>query len=386
MARRKKKAPVARRVKGLAGGPLDKGWQYFYEYVRLECTKQEVGNRIKEYIKEVWKDDPDEKALLLSASEGRYKNGFAFAAGLEWKKLGKEMPTGWSFDLLFTMKMADIRRSAINRRNMKDLEDDVDEPAVPEPVKKNPAQIIAAKTADMIGDIEEVIDQWGTKDFPKKFSLFTDFKSQNAAANIAKSVKTKYTPLLKELKELLELKTKKRQSDLDKQLEEGYSHLTQAKRKKYYEFIKEIVDDCDRYIETKKAVRKSRKPVAMDATKLTSKMNYLNESIEYKVKSISPEQIIRAQRVWLFNTKYKSIVELVAKTFSGLTVSGSTIKDFDEEKSRSKNLRKPHDFLPAVMTKTPSQIDKEWSKLTTKDKSFTGRVNKDVIILKVSDK
>ena len=49
-------------------------------------------------------------------------------------------------------------------------------------------------------------------------------------------------------------------------------------------------------------------------------------------------------------------------------------------------LRKPEEFLSVVLKKTPTQINKEWSQLTTKSSAANGRVNKETIILRALDK
>ena len=45
-----------------------------------------------------------------------------------------------------------------------------------------------------------------------------------------------------------------------------------------------------------------------------------------------------------------------------------------------------NDFLPIVLNKTPNQINKEWSTLTTKGSVPNGRLNKDTILLRTLDK
>jgi len=159
-----------------------------------------------------------------------------------------------------------------------------------------------------------------------------------------------------------------------------------SKQKRFKKFVDELVSDAERYMETKKAVRKVSKPKVKTASKQAEKVTYLKESSEYKVASIDPALIVKANRVYLFNTKERYMTELVAADFNGLSISGTTVLNYDEEKSRSTRLRKPEDFLPLVLNRTPIQLGKEWKNLTTKPAKFTGRINKHMIIMKVSDK
>ena len=71
----------------------------------------------------------------------------------------------------------------------------------------------------------------------------------------------------------------------------------------------------------------------------------------------------------------------------GFEVKGTTILGLDADLSRSTKLRKPDDFIKAVLTKSANQIRKEWSELTTKTKDkVNGRINKDTILVRVMAK
>lgn len=155
--------------------------------------------------------------------------------------------------------------------------------------------------------------------------------------------------------------------------------------------LKRRLDECEKMLadieriklsgKAKRTVRKA-KPKAAD--KQVAKMQYKKEDNDFKIVSINPVLIIGAVRLLTFNTKNKRLTELVST--SGFTVSGSTVKGFDPELSRSQSLRKPNEFLPIALKKTPNQIDKEWKNLTTKTYEANGRINKDTVILRVFDK
>lgn len=70
----------------------------------------------------------------------------------------------------------------------------------------------------------------------------------------------------------------------------------------------------------------------------------------------------------------------------GFQISGSTIKNIDSEQSRNVRLRKPEEFIPVALKKTPKQVDVAWSKLTTKTNKPNGRLNADTILLRVSER
>ena len=101
--------------------------------------------------------------------------------------------------------------------------------------------------------------------------------------------------------------------------------------------------------------------------------------------SIPPIKIIGSFRLYTFNIKTRVLSEYLTEHPRGFEISGTTIKNIGP-KSRSVRLRKPNDFLPFALGKTPNQIDKEWQKLTTKSTVPNGRLNSDTILLRVIDK
>ena len=142
----------------------------------------------------------------------------------------------------------------------------------------------------------------------------------------------------------------------------------------------------DRIKSAGKATRaiKAKGPKAAD--KQVAKVNYKKQDTEFKLVSIPPIQVVGKRRLFTFNPKTRVITEFVTAAVNGFSVSGSTLKDFDEVNSRCTRLRKPNEFLPFALSKTPNQIDKEWKNLTTKTTVPNGRINKDTILLRVLDK
>ena len=102
--------------------------------------------------------------------------------------------------------------------------------------------------------------------------------------------------------------------------------------------------------------------------------------------SINPIQIPNKSRLYTFNCKYKVITEYVTDSPNGFIISGSTIKNFNKATSRAVTLRKPDDYLPMFLSKTPKQIDEAWKGITTKTFAPNGRINKDTVLLRVLDK
>jgi hypothetical protein len=113
---------------------------------------------------------------------------------------------------------------------------------------------------------------------------------------------------------------------------------------------------------------------------------------KFKLASISPDQIVGANELWVFNVKTRKLGKYVAKNIdpkgmmregSGLSVKGTTILGFDEKLSIQKTLRKPvdqiKDFRAAGKVKLRTFIDD----IKTTDTKLNGRSNPDTILLKI---
>lgn len=243
--------------------------------------------------------------------------------------------------------------------------------------RKSPADIVKERTSDFIANVEEVLDMFDTKTWVdwEEYSVYNELQKNELPYNTAKAVVDYYTPLRDELKELVEKKTE--------DLVESYSHLGVRKRKKLLNVVQGIIDDAEKYMISKKAVRKPRKKKATSVTQQVSKFKYLPESAEYKTKSVNPVNIIGAKEAYLFNTKYRHVTHLVSSSKSGFEIKGTTIQNVDIEGSTRKTVRKPEEFLTDFNKATKVRKRKLVSELKTKPAAVNGRTNEQTIILKV---
>ena len=167
---------------------------------------------------------------------------------------------------------------------------------------------------------------------------------------------------------------------------EGYSHLKKPELNRRIKACQDMLLDLDRIKSAAKATRKTRVKKPKAADKQIAKVKYKTEDANFKLVSIPPIQMVGKMRLFTFNTKTRMLTEYITESANGFQISGSTIKNFDQVNSRTVKLRKPDEFLPLVLTKTPNQIDKEWKALTTKSSVPNGRLNTDTILLRVLDK
>ena len=154
-------------------------------------------------------------------------------------------------------------------------------------------------------------------------------------------------------------------------------------RKQYLAFYEKINTACDTFINTGKAQRKTRKPKAVSKDKLVDKLMFQVNDSELGIASINPAEIIDASEVWVYNTKNRKLgVYRVGGLAPGLTVKGTTIKDFDVSKSVQKTLRKPPEQIKSFTGNARTKYQKSFDEIKTTDTKLNGRLNETTIILK----
>ena len=237
------------------------------------------------------------------------------------------------------------------------------------------ADRIKERTSSIIGDMEEALDEFFTNGYISDFKPYDYMKKNDVKAIHASKIASYYEALRNELQEVIAGK--------DDQLKEGYSRLTKVQVRRYLEFVSTIISDAESITQVSKSIRKTRKPKEKSADQLTSKMKYLKESGPYKIASIDPTRIIKAQTLIVFNCKYKKLGIYVAADTSGLSVKGTTITNYDTEKSMSKTLRKPEDILPSVLTTGKLAFNKMFIGIKAASSTPNGRINEDTILVRI---
>ena len=226
------------------------------------------------------------------------------------------------------------------------------------------------KAHQLAAEIDAAIDDFiinRTSDFSTKNYLLTN----SVAAPIAKRIGEMYVSTLNELNAVL--------AGDDEQLVEGYSQFSKRELKKFIQFMESIIQDCQQQVQTAKATRAPRKRKATNPNKVVSKMKYLKEFAELKLKSCNPVDIITATELWVYNTKYRKVTVYKADVGS-LSVKGTTILGFSVSESKTMTLRKPEEFFNGL-SMGKRALNGAFKKLTTKPSVPNGRVNEECVLL-----
>ena len=220
----------------------------------------------------------------------------------------------------------------------------------------------------------EIVEGWLNGDFKQKFSAFNRFKMHGLKGNAINMFKA-----------LLDVEHENISAAYDKscdQCVEAYSHFTKGEKRKILKQFEDVYEDLERLRSSFKAAKtpRTRKPKSSDAQ--VSRLKYCTEDLDSKLTSINPIMIPGKNKLFVYNTKQRKLIEYVTTATSGFEISGTSIKNFDKKESRSATLRKPDDILPQILNKTEKQIDKVWDTITTKITKPTGRINADCILMR----
>lgn len=194
-----------------------------------------------------------------------------------------------------------------------------------------------------------------------------------------KGLLTVYRPAKKDLRELLSEyhimldEVTGAIEERDEQLVEGWQFLSKTKLNHLRDFVKNVNNFLE---ENSKIVRKKRK---QDPAKLIKNLKYSEENKNLKIKSIDPINIIGCKTCVLYHPKTNKVVFLESK--EGMTVSGTTIKNFDDT-SFMKTLRNKKDTLSQLINGTSLSCKNSIMKIKSKQTPAVGRTNDQTVILR----
>jgi hypothetical protein len=174
------------------------------------------------------------------------------------------------------------------------------------------------------------------------------------------------------------------QKGVDEEFIEAYSHLGKRRINFLVNFYEKMITDCVTYLNTNQnVIRKTRKKKLKTPEQITKKVKFQVSCDEIGLKSISPDKIIQAKELWVYNTKSKKLSHYISSEVVGLSVKGTTLLNFDSENSLEKTLRKPKEILNEFSSLPKSKSIKIFNELKTKENKCSGRLNEFSILIKI---
>ena len=170
----------------------------------------------------------------------------------------------------------------------------------------------------------------------------------------------------------------------DDQLVEGYKYLTKIQLRNVLKFCETVINDCGAYVQIKKVERKPRAKKAVSPEKQASKFKFMAEFAELKLKSLAPSQLIEKSEAWLYDTKKRKLIHIVADEYSKtFTVKNNSIIGFSTVETMQKTLRKPAEQLKGITAVGKPAARKFYKDIKATEVAFNGRGTENLIILRV---
>lgn len=242
------------------------------------------------------------------------------------------------------------------------------------------------KLNNFLGDFVECeIDNMFINKGKSLFKLSKILDSQDIPGKQANLIAGTYQFELDLITEALMVKRPDNEDELDNymQLQEAYNYPKPI-LKQMQNFFQMLVDDASHHATKMKASRKKRVKKMPSVEKLVAKVKYKANDDVMKVVSIEPSKIIGAKELWLYNTKTRKIIKVIASEMDGdsLSIRGTTICDYNELKSMQKTLRKPVQQLADFQKAGKVKLRTFMEDIKAVGIKFNGRLNEHIIILK----
>jgi hypothetical protein len=233
------------------------------------------------------------------------------------------------------------------------------------------------RMSECAGELEGLFDdflQQGAK-LTAEFKPMSHIRGRNVAPQMIGTISAIWKDRLAEFEETVEGR--------DADLVEAYSHLSKIQLRNCVKFCELVINDCASYVQIKKVERKPRAKKAISPEKLSSKFKYLRDFAELKLVSEAPATLVNASEAWLYDTKKRKLIHVVADAHVGsFTIKGTSIVAFDAVNSSQKTLRKPAEQIKSIVSVGKPAARKVYKDIKSTEIKFNGRGNENLIILK----
>lgn len=313
------------------------------------------------WIKKNW---PADYKAWAKVDDKKFSQTFGWIARM--KSNGTVFDT--ATDKRFEAHLREVLKTALA------VEETVVEVKVSATPKRSIQDAMLEKQAEFLGEVEGEIDNFVLNGYRDAgYSLYKYCQGTNVAKQYIGALEVLVNRRLAEL-------------DLigkDAQVTEGYSNLGKRDVKAFTEFLNKLIEEGNKYANFKKANRKVRVKKQKPAGEQVSKMKYLKEFADLKLKSVTAASIIGANQLWVYNTKNKKLGVYNASGTSGFSVKGTSLQGYDPETSVQRTLRKPDIVIPKMMAAGKVALRKILPDLTTTETALNGRFNEDILLLRV---
>jgi hypothetical protein len=233
------------------------------------------------------------------------------------------------------------------------------------------------KMSECAGELEGMFDEFTTAGakMSADYKPIATIRGMNVAPQMISDISGIWKQRLAEFEEVAEGK--------DGDLVEGYSNFSKIQLRNMIKFCETVINDCGAYVQIKKVERKPRAKKAQSPEAQARKFKYLKTFDELKLESESPSKLVGAGEAWLYDTKKRKLIYLVADTHIGeITIKNNMLLGFDSAASVQKTLRKPAEQIKALLAGGKPAARKYFKDIKSTDTKFNGRGTENIVILR----
>jgi len=243
--------------------------------------------------------------------------------------------------------------------------------------KPNIQDRLREKVSECAGELDGMFDEFVTAGakMSADYKPITVIRGLNVAPKMTSDIANLWKHKLAEFETAIEGK--------DAQLVEGYSNFSKIQMRNLVKFCEAVINDCGAYVQIKKVERKPRKVKSVPPEKRAAKFKVLMDFVELKLKGLPPASLVDKAEAWLYDTKKRKLIHLVADSHTqAFTVKSNSIIGFSTVETMQKTVRKPADVVKAVQAAGKPAARKIYKDLTTTETPFNGRGTENLVILK----
>tara|TARA_Y100000817_G_C16859544_1_gene545273 strand:- start:2937 stop:4079 length:1143 start_codon:yes stop_codon:yes gene_type:complete len=229
--------------------------------------------------------------------------------------------------------------------------------------------------SEHIGYIEGEIDDFIEAGCKGKFNTYDYLQKAEIKGGYMKYFIEHFQPIHEEFQEALRGE--------DEDLVEAYSYLSKPRKRKLIAFLANILNDCREWQKQSRGKRKARKRKVKTPKDLVKSLNFKKSDEDFGIESVKPSDIIGSSQVWVFDTKTRFMHKYVSDI--GMSVKGSTLKEFDADQSFKKKIRESYceQVLDDVVNGGKVKLRKSIANIAAKEVPVTGRIGKEMVIVRI---
>jgi hypothetical protein len=354
--------------------PTD-NWLKAKFFAHYEVERKDCGNKVKEYIKKNF-----DKKVLVNVNrlpDWKVDNLSHWAATAHLLEVNPSIiPEVYKVGIVKWVNELSDEGGALGTGPSED--------AVKPKRTVNIQEVMREKADEALGEIEAIFDEFINTNCAKNFNINKRVVGALSSRNVLPQHLTmaikRYNQLLSEYLEV--------QSGKCPQLNEGYSRYSKMQIRYMIKFVEDVIAEMNGYISLKQVAKKPRAKKVVPVEKIVAKVKYAktfkDEALKLEITGLSPAKLHQCAEAFVYDTAKRKIIWLVADDYSKcLSIKGNTVLGFDKKKSMSKTVRKPGEFLKAMMSASRPATRKMIDEIKSVAVIPNGRFNANIVILKV---